>query len=43
MTQVPTKPTPRPLQINVPNSFNNEQNDTRVLVIVKDPESDFKS
>jgi hypothetical protein len=42
LTQVPTKPTPRPMQILLPKTFNSEENNTRVCIIVKDPESDFR-
>ena len=43
MTQLPEgSPTPRPLQIQVPNAFNSEEGDTRACLIVKDPESKFK-
>lgn len=42
MTRVPTNPTPRPMQVAVPKPFNTEENDTRVCIIVKDPESDFR-
>lgn len=42
MTKVPTTPTPRPMQVSVPHPFNSEVNDTRVCVIVKDPESAFR-
>ena len=42
MQQVPTKPTPRPLQIDVPKPFHSEKHDTRVCIFVKDPEEDFK-
>ena len=42
LTQVPERPTPRPMQVTVPKPFNSEKFDTRVCVFVKDPESDFK-
>lgn len=43
LTQVPERPTPRPLQVCVPNPFNSEKFDTRVCVFVKDPEADFRN
>lgn len=43
MTQLPERPTPKPLQINLPNPFNSKKNDTRACVFVKDPARDFKN
>lgn len=43
LTQVPTKPTPRPLQVSIPHSFNNADFNSRICVLVKDPESDFRN
>lgn len=38
MTQVPQRPTPRPLEIKVPHPFQGDNNhDTRVCVFAKDP------
>lgn len=42
LTKVPSTPSPRPLQIKIPHPFNCKANDTRVCVIVKDPESAFR-
>lgn len=44
LTQVPQRPTPRPLEINVPHPFQGDtkQHDTRVCVFVKDPSRAFK-
>ena len=42
LTKVPVTPTPRPLQIKIPHPFNCKDNDTRVCVFVKDPESAFR-
>ena len=42
LNQLPSKPTPRPLQFAVPAPFNTKENDTRVCIFVKDPEADFK-
>jgi hypothetical protein len=41
--QVPSRQTPRPLQVKVSKPFNKKENDTRVCIIVKDPESDFRA
>lgn len=43
LTEVPTNPTPRPLQIKVPHPFHSKANNTRVCVFVKDPEREFKN
>lgn len=39
LTQVPERPTPRPLEIKVPHPFqgDSKEHDTRVCVFVKDP------
>ena len=42
MNQVPTKPTPRPQRIDLPHSFHNETQNSRVCLFVKDPARDFK-
>ena len=42
LNQLPSKPTPRPLQFAVPAPFNTKENDTRVCIFVKDPESEFR-
>jgi len=44
LTQVPTKPTPRPLDIKVPHPFQGDAKDhgTRVCVFAKDPARDLK-
>jgi ribosome biogenesis protein UTP30 len=43
LTQVPTRPTPRPLEIKVPHPFQGEtKDDTRVCMFVKDPARDIK-
>eukprot|EP00352_Strombidinopsis_acuminata_P005831 CAMPEP_0176367952 /NCGR_PEP_ID=MMETSP0126-20121128/22252_1 /TAXON_ID=141414 ORGANISM="Strombidinopsis acuminatum, Strain SPMC142" /NCGR_SAMPLE_ID=MMETSP0126 /ASSEMBLY_ACC=CAM_ASM_000229 /LENGTH=120 /DNA_ID=CAMNT_0017726003 /DNA_START=232 /DNA_END=594 /DNA_ORIENTATION=+ len=42
MTQVPERPTPKPMQIVLPNSFTNKEQNSRVCVFVKDPVNDFK-
>ena len=42
LTKVPVKPTPRPMQVTVPKPFHGSKFDTRICLIVKDPESDFK-
>lgn len=44
LTQVPQRPTPRPLEIKVPHPFQGEakEHDTRVCVFVKDPSRAFK-
>jgi len=43
LTQVPVKPTPRPMAVSIPKAFNTKDNRSRVCVIVKDPEADFRS
>ena len=42
LTQVPTRPTPRPLRVEIPKPFNSKKFDTRICIFVKDPESEFK-
>lgn len=42
LTQVPTNPTPRPLQVTIPHPFVSADQNSRVCVFVKDPESDFR-
>lgn len=43
MTQVPVRPTPRPLEIKVPHPFQGEtKDDTRVCIFVKDPSRAIK-
>lgn len=42
LTQVPVKPTPRPLQVKISKPFNTEAHASRVCIFVKDPESDFR-
>jgi hypothetical protein len=42
LSKVPERPTPRPMQVSVPAPFNSSKFDTRICVIVKDPESDFR-
>ena len=42
MTQVPVRPSPKPMQIVLPNSFTNSEQNSRVCVFVKDPVDDFK-
>lgn len=42
MTQVPVRPSPKPMQIVLPNSFTNKEQNSRVCVFVKDPVNDFK-
>lgn len=42
MTKVPTNPTPRPQQISIPHPFTSSNFDSRVCIIVKDPEEYFR-
>jgi len=42
LTQVPAKPTPRPLQVKIAKPFNTEKHNSRVCIFVKDPETDFR-
>ena len=42
MTEVPQFPTPRPFQVKIPHPIYGPKQDTRALLIVKDPERDFK-
>ena len=42
LTEVPTHPSPKPLQINLPHPYNSKDNKSRVCVFVKDPARSFK-
>jgi len=42
LSKLPTRPTPRPMQVKIPHSFLSEQHNSRICVFVKDPESDFR-
>ena len=42
MTQVPEKPSPKPCQISLKNPLLSSESNSRVCLIVKDPESEFK-
>mmetsp|Transcript_6068 Transcript_6068/g.9777 ORF Transcript_6068/g.9777 Transcript_6068/m.9777 type:complete len:167 (+) Transcript_6068:189-689(+) len=43
LTQLPSHaPTPKPLQVELPNAFTTKENLSRVCIFVKDPEADFK-
>jgi hypothetical protein len=42
LTQVATKPSPKPLLISLPHPFNSEKNGTRVCVFAKDPARELK-
>lgn len=43
MNELPTNPTPRPLQIKLPHPFNSSAHNTRACVFVKDPAREFKN
>ena len=42
MTQVPTNPSARPFQVNLPHPFHSESENSRICVFVKDPAREFK-
>jgi len=42
LTQLPERPSPKPVQVSIPTPIQSKEFNTRVCIFVKDPEADFR-